>query len=28
MIFLNPSFLWALSLLSVPVIIHLFNFRR
>jgi hypothetical protein len=28
MIFLNPSFLWALSLLMVPVIIHLFNFRR
>lgn len=28
MIFLNPSFLWALSLLSVPVIIHLLNFRR
>lgn len=28
MIFLNPSFLWALSLLAIPVIIHLFNFRR
>lgn len=26
--FLYPSFLWALSLLAIPVIIHLFNFRR
>ncbi len=26
--FLYPSFLWALSLLTIPVIIHLFNFRR
>lgn len=28
MSFLYPNFLWALSLLAVPVIIHLFNFRR
>jgi len=28
MTFLFPSFLWALAVLSVPVIIHLFNFRR
>ncbi len=28
MSFLYPDFLWALSLLSIPVIIHLFNFRR
>ena len=28
MTFLYPSFLWALAVLSVPVIIHLFNFRR
>ena len=28
MTFLYPSFLWALAALSVPVIIHLFNFRR
>ncbi|MBN8704064.1 MAG: BatA domain-containing protein [Bacteroidetes bacterium] len=26
--FLYPSFLWALSLISIPIIIHLFNFRR
>ena len=26
--FLHPGFLWALSALSIPVIIHLFNFRR
>ncbi len=26
--FLYPSFLWALSLLALPVVIHLFNFRR
>ena len=26
--FANPGFLWALSLLIVPVIIHLFKFRR
>lgn len=26
--FLFPQFLWALSVLSIPVIIHLFNFRR
>lgn len=26
--FVYPSFLWALTLLSIPVIIHLFNFRR
>src|SRR5690242_8206441 len=28
MIWLYPSFLWALSVLLVPIIIHLFNFRR
>lgn len=28
MIFLRPEFLYALSLLSIPIIIHLFNFRR
>ncbi|HET9486734.1 MAG TPA: VWA domain-containing protein [Chryseosolibacter sp.] len=28
MTFLYPSFLWALAVLSIPVIIHLFNFRR
>lgn len=26
--FLHPSFLWALSALAIPLIIHLFNFRR
>lgn len=26
--FVYPSFLWALSALSIPVIIHLFHFRR
>ncbi len=26
--FLNPTILWALALLAIPVIIHLFNFRR
>lgn len=26
--FLYPSFLWALSAISIPIIIHLFNFRR
>lgn len=28
MTFLFPSFLWALAALSIPIIIHLFNFRR
>jgi hypothetical protein len=28
MTFLHPSFLWALAALSIPIIIHLFNFRR
>ncbi|MFZ9981627.1 MAG: BatA domain-containing protein [Cyclobacteriaceae bacterium] len=28
MSFVHPLFLWALTTLSVPVIIHLFNFRR
>ena len=28
MSFQNPTFLWALLLLAIPVIIHLFNFRR
>lgn len=26
--FQNPSFLWALSFLAIPIIIHLFNLRR
>ena len=26
--FLFPSFLWALGLLAIPIIIHLFYFRR
>ena len=26
--FLYPEFLWALTLLAVPIIIHLFNFKR
>ncbi len=26
--FQNPSFLWALLLLVIPILIHLFNFRR
>lgn len=28
MTFLNPSLLWALLAISIPIIIHLFNFRR
>ncbi len=28
MSFLYPSFLWALGVLSIPIIIHLFNFRK
>ncbi len=28
MAFLYPTFLWALGVLAIPVIIHLFNFRR
>ncbi len=28
MTYLYPSFLWALLALSIPIIIHLFNFRR
>jgi hypothetical protein len=28
MTFLYPSFLWALTALAIPVLIHLFNFRR
>ena len=28
MSFLNPFFLWALTAISIPVIIHLINFRR
>jgi hypothetical protein len=28
MIFQYPSFLWALTALSIPIIIHLFNFRK
>ncbi|MEZ5002260.1 MAG: BatA domain-containing protein [Chitinophagales bacterium] len=26
--FINPSFLWALLVLAIPIIIHLFHFRR
>ncbi len=26
--FLSPNWLWALSLIAIPIIIHLFNFRR
>jgi hypothetical protein len=28
MSFVYPSFLWALTVLSIPIIIHLFNFRK
>lgn len=28
MTFLYPEFLWAISLIAIPIIIHLFNFRR
>jgi len=28
MTFLYPGFLWALSALSIPIIVHLFNFRK
>lgn len=28
MSFHNPSFLWALFLVAIPIIVHLFNFRR
>ncbi|MFT5723725.1 MAG: hypothetical protein ACI9JN_000842 [Bacteroidia bacterium] len=28
MSFVHPNFLWALSLLAIPIIIHLFHFRR
>jgi hypothetical protein len=28
MTFLYPSFLWALAALSIPILIHLFNFRK
>lgn len=28
MTFNNPTFLWALGLLAIPILIHLFNFRR
>lgn len=28
MTFLYPTFLWALAALSIPIIIHLFNFRK
>jgi hypothetical protein len=28
MTFLYPSFLWAMSVLAIPVIVHLFNFRK
>ena len=26
--FQNPTFLWALLLLAIPLVIHLFNFRK
>ncbi|MDX5321532.1 MAG: BatA domain-containing protein, partial [Bacteroidota bacterium] len=26
--FVNPQFLWAFGVLAIPIIIHLFNFRR
>ncbi len=28
MTFLNPAFLWALTGITIPIVIHLFNFRR
>ncbi|MBK9283970.1 MAG: BatA and WFA domain-containing protein [Sphingobacteriaceae bacterium] len=28
MVFLYPTFLWALLAISIPILIHLFNFRR
>jgi hypothetical protein len=28
MSFLYPSFLWALGVLAIPIVVHLFNFRR
>src|SRR5690606_12669587 len=28
MSFLYPSFLWALTALAIPIVIHLFNFRK
>ena len=28
MSFLNPAFLWAITAISIPIIIHLINFRR
>src|SRR5688572_18665840 len=28
MSFVYPSFLWALAALSIPILIHLFNFRK
>lgn len=28
MYFANPAFLWALSAAAIPIIVHLFNFRR
>ena len=28
MTFLYPEFLWAISLIAIPIVIHLFNFRR
>ena len=28
MTFLYPTFLWALAALSIPVLVHLFNFRK
>lgn len=28
MVFLNPAFLWAAAAISIPIIVHLFNFRK
>lgn len=28
MVFLNPAFLWAASAVLIPIIVHLFNFRK
>jgi hypothetical protein len=28
MSFINPAFLWAMFAISIPIIIHLINFRR
>ena len=28
MTFLHPAFLWGLTALAIPIVVHLFNFRR